>query len=99
MQLELDLSKHCIETELKRQHNQAVAGYFRATEKNRRQIELTIDISQQALTDLDFGHLRATYPQLAGGMQASVTLQECNGQVDIIIDGTIIASFEMKKLG
>lgn len=97
MQLELDLSKHCIETELKRQHNRAVASYFRVPEKDRRQIEHTIDVSQQALSALDFGHLRATHPQLAGGMQADVTVREYNRQVDIIIDGTVVASFEMKR--
>jgi hypothetical protein len=96
MRLILDLSKHCIETELKRQHNRAVANYFRDSDKNRDQIELTIDMTQQALSTLDFGLLRAAHLQLAGGTHADVSLRRCRNRVDITIDDISVASFELK---
>jgi hypothetical protein len=97
MRLDLDLSKHCIQTELKRQYHRALAAYFHGDAKDRTQIEQIIEMTQQALSRLDFGHLRGAYPQLDGGTRAAVRFEERHRNVDIIIDGTKIGSFGIKR--
>lgn len=84
--LELDLSKHCIETDIKRQHNRALSVYFRpAADKER--IEQVIALTQFALESLDFAYLRSAYPSLAGHSDVRVSLVREDDRVAIIIDG------------
>ena len=84
--IELDLSRHCIETEIKRAYNHAISTYFK-TEKCRRPIEETISLAQRALELLDFPRLRAEYPPLARGTRLRVVLAEDNGVVTVFLDG------------
>lgn len=99
MRLELDLSKHCIQTELKRLHNRAVAGYFKSSKTQRKQIEQVIEMTQNALSTLDFGCLRTAHPQLAGGSPSTVALQKDNQRVDVLIGSTVVVSFEIRRQG
>lgn len=97
MRIELDLSKHCVETELKRQHNRAVSGYFNAGPGERQQLERTIELSQQALKALDFGRLRTRYPRLAGGVDVVAVLVENGGGVAMVLDEEVIDLTSFKK--
>ena len=62
MVLQLDLSTHCIETELKRQYNKSVSAYFKAGRKEKRLPSQTIEILHQTLETLNFEQLRSQYP-------------------------------------
>jgi hypothetical protein len=54
MDIRLDLSRHCIETEIKKQYNKAISTYFRAGLEEKRRLEPTIEVIRRALETLDF---------------------------------------------
>ena len=66
-QIPLDLSVHCIETELKRDYHQAIRAYFKSGEQKKERLEATISVLQHLLETVDFPRLRASHPVLAGG--------------------------------
>jgi hypothetical protein len=91
--LVLDLSRHCIETEIKRLNSRAVSDYFRAGKaKDKEAIEQIVALTQQALASLDFPGLRGTHAPLAGRTDARVELAKERGRLVIRIDGLAIAS-------
>ena len=65
MKIILDLSKHCIETEIKRFYNRSVSKYFKPN-ADKAGLEREIEILREVLETFDFKRLRNTYPQLAG---------------------------------
>ncbi|MBT8358296.1 MAG: hypothetical protein HKO79_00325 [Desulfobacterales bacterium] len=86
MNIKLNLSQHCIETEIKLLYNQSVLKYFKANDKN--QLEKQMKILQHALKTLDFKKLRSTYPELAGQCSDRVELSlNYNNQIIIQING------------
>jgi hypothetical protein len=87
MDIRLDLSRHCIETEIKKQYNKAISTYFRAGLEEKRRLEPTIEVIRRALETLDFSHLRTRYPPLAGGTDRNVILACENEDLTISIDG------------
>lgn len=87
MDIRLDLSRHCIETEIKKQYNKAVSAYFKAGKQEKQQLEPTIDVIHRALETLDFSHLRSQYPPLAGGTDRNIILSCVNEDLVITIDG------------
>ena len=90
MEIELDLSRRCIETEIRRQYNRALSGYFRADRSARERLERIIALTRLALESLDFNHLRSTFPPLAGRSGAGVRLTEKNGRAVITLDGEVV---------
>lgn len=93
MKLKLDLSSHCIQTELKRQHNRAVSDYFRADRAQHARIEQVVEITREALCALDFGALRSHHPRLAGNADADAELEKRGATVRVLLDGVAVASF------
>jgi hypothetical protein len=89
-ELKLDLSKHCIETEIKRQHNRAVGDYFRAAPSSRRRLEAVIEATRQLLESVDFRTLRSAYPPLSGQSEAHAVLAQEDDRFVIILDDTVI---------
>jgi hypothetical protein len=87
MDIRLDLSRHCIETEIKKQYNQAISSYFGAGAEEKRRLEPTIEVIRRALETLNFSHLRTHYPPLAGGTDRSVILACEKEKLTIAIDG------------
>jgi len=85
-EIELDLSRHCIETEIKRVYNYAISTYFK-TEKCRKPIEETISLTRRAFELLDFPRLRTEYPPLAGGTDLRVLLSEDDGVLTVFLNG------------
>lgn len=73
MQIKLDLSRHCIETEVKRQYNRSLSEYFKKKTPDDL-LERKIENLKEALTTLDFGRLRKTFPALAGHHEDEVIL-------------------------
>jgi len=86
MELQLDLSKHCIETACRRHYNKVISDYFKAGREEKRQLTDTIEMLFQALETLYFSRLRARYPALAGGTNKNVILALANDDLIIAID-------------
>jgi len=86
MKIKLNLSRHCVETEIKRLYNQSVLKYFKADDQDH--IEKQIEILQHALQTLDFGTLRNNYPELAGHSNDHIELSiDDYNQIIILING------------
>ena len=86
--MKLDLSKHCIETEIRRLYNRDVSRYIRL-KRGDRQIEADIELLKLALESLDFSQLRSGYPALAGraaGCTVELVASGADGIV-IMLDG------------
>lgn len=82
----LDLSTHCIQTEIKKLYNQAVSAYFRR-DSEKQDLENRIELLKNALESLDFQRLRSTYAELAGGREESVYLESGpDGQIHIKVN-------------
>ena len=73
MEIHLDLSRHCIETEVRRIYNRALSKYFKP-DGNKDTLEQIIDVTGKCLATFDFPGLRSRYPELAGGRAAEVVL-------------------------
>ena len=93
MKLHLDLTTHCIETELRRCYNKALAAYFKAGCREKGRLEQTIELASRALETLNFAKLRTQYPALAGGTDRQVSLSSAKAGFVITIDGQKIAVF------
>ncbi len=89
--IKLNIGKHCIETELRRQHNRSLSEYFRS-ESDKERLEEDIDMLTTALKQLDFAHLRSRYPELAGGHDdADVSLSKVGqDQIAITVNGKAV---------
>jgi len=89
MIITLNLNKHCIQTEIKRQYNKLISEYFKSDpSENKDMIEAKIDLFQHALEDLDFGRLRSRYPELNGGGSDDIVLSAgSDKQLTILING------------
>jgi len=78
IQIELNLSRHCIATEVKRLHNRRISDYFKGRgEKG--VLETEIYLLARALEELDLPALRGHHPRLAGGESVSVVLSGAEG--------------------
>lgn len=87
MKFRLDLSSHCVGTEIKRLHNRSLSRYFKADGSEKVRLETTIDCLHQALTRMDFSRLRTAHPALAGFTTQEVTLCRENDRLRILVDG------------
>ncbi len=65
IQIDLDLSRHCIETALHRRYNQDISRCLRA-EVREQDLEDEITLLKSALESFDFGFLRSNWPELGG---------------------------------
>ncbi|WP_222427475.1 hypothetical protein [Desulfobotulus alkaliphilus] len=70
--VELDLSRHCVLTEIRRQQERAVALALkgRADEK----VFERAEVLKEILESVDLKSLRGKYPQLQGGTEERITL-------------------------
>ena len=95
--IRLDLSKHCIETEIKKVYNQSVFRYFKAgSDKN--QLENQIDILKKAMEQVDFAGLRRVYPELEGHNHSEVFLsKDAENRMVITINDQKIEPLICKK--
>jgi len=92
MKIKLNLSRHCIETEMKRQYNKALSAYFKSgPEGDKQALEARIELLQQGLENFDFNRLRAHYPELRGDVEAKVVLAPTEeNKPEILINGEAI---------
>lgn len=98
MKIKLDLSAHCIETEIKRIYNRALSDYFKAG-ADQGLIEKRIEITQLALKTFDFAQLRIKYAPLAGHTDQIILLAQDKNKLSITIDGRPIEPITKDALG
>jgi len=72
-QIELDVSRHCIASEVKRLHNRRISDYFKGR-GDKASLEPEIALLARALEELDLPALRGRHPRLAGGEAVTVLL-------------------------
>lgn len=94
MDVPLDLSAHCIETELNRRYNRAISEYFKAGLQERKLLEPIIDMFRLALETLDFAKLRARYPAFCGGAHQNIRIACKDKHLFISIDDITIDPFD-----
>ena len=73
--IKLDLASHCIQTEMKRQHNRLVSACLKGG-GDREFLEGCVELLIRALTELDLPAMRGKTRALAGGDGISVVLFE-----------------------
>jgi hypothetical protein len=87
LRMRLDLSRHCIETEIKRRHSRLVGRALKSM-AFAESLEGEIELLRQALERFDFGLLRIRYPALAGHSMELVELEsDERGEPTIRING------------
>ncbi len=90
VKIRLDLSRHCIETEIKRLYNRSVALYFK-DQANKQELEIRIEVLKEALERLDFPFLRSRHPILSGSAGRGVFLAvDAEGDMCIISEEEVI---------
>lgn len=87
----LNLSSHCIETEIKRLHNRTLSRYFKADDAEKVHLEAILECLLLALDRLDFGRIRTAYPALSGGASREVSLRLAKNRLQILVDDQPIA--------
>ena len=89
MKILLDLNQHCIQTAVKRKYNQLISIYFKSNRtENKKTVEAEISLLKQALENLDFAWLRATYPELRGGGPEEIEISSgTDNNITILING------------
>ncbi|MBS3758549.1 MAG: hypothetical protein KGY61_07785 [Desulfobacterales bacterium] len=95
MNIKLDLSRHCVETEMKRQYNKTISAYFKKKpDEDKQALEAQIDLLQQGLETFDFNRLRGEYPELRGEEVAEVELSATeDDKPQILINGKAIDAY------
>jgi hypothetical protein len=66
MQIPLDLSRHCIETEIRRQYRRTLEAALKSAPPPAH-VEARLELLVAALESLDFPRLRSAHRVLAGG--------------------------------
>jgi hypothetical protein len=84
--IELDISRHCIETEVKKLHDRAVSAYF-GNREDKATLELMIQFTRYALEVIDFSQLRTQHPPLAGNTNLPVRLIADNDALALLLNG------------
>jgi hypothetical protein len=82
--IDLDLSRHCIQTASRRCYEKALSECLRSKGESGN-LESRVDLLQQALETLDFSLLRSRWPELAGGCTANVGLSREKGRIFVHI--------------
>ncbi|HSO20350.1 MAG TPA: hypothetical protein VLT88_12885 [Desulfosarcina sp.] len=73
MKIRLDLSGHCIETEVNRRHEAAMSRYFKGRE-DVDALDAELVLLEAAIDAFDFEGLRSGWPVMAGGEERPVFL-------------------------
>lgn len=90
--IKLDLSAHCVETEIRRQYNVRISLYFKAGASiDKTELETEIELLVEALENFNFKRLRGRHPFLAGSSYDDVRLvRDAAGRIQIQHNGNNI---------
>ena len=83
MKIRLDLSKHCIETAIRKQYHKTISRCFKTPEQ-REELQAELELLIHALESFDFPLLRRTYPKLEGHCCHEVVLETDERQHPVI---------------
>lgn len=87
IRINLNLSRHCIETAIRRRYNRCLSRSFKTGTLDK-DLECEINLLKTALELLDFSYLRSTWPELAGHGKAMVTLRwDRRNRIGILVNG------------
>ncbi|MFO7497556.1 MAG: hypothetical protein R6X05_18170 [Desulfobacterales bacterium] len=85
--IRLDLSRRCIQTEIKRQYERSLAACLRSP-AGAEALAATVETLRSALETLDFPKLRAAHTALAGGQSDRVEIVRSAGnRLTLLING------------
>lgn len=94
MQLIIKLTKHCIETEVKKEYETLIKRYFDKKRFNDEKafIETLIEPLKFFLEHADFSFLRSNFPELNGnnGLQVVLSIPEKKFETKLIFNNNII---------
>jgi hypothetical protein len=89
-EIHLDLRRHCVETEIKKLYNLALAGYFKPG-CDRPELEARIGLLKLALENFDFPGLRSRHSDLCGGSSQRVVLfEEPEGEPQLRVGDALV---------
>jgi hypothetical protein len=90
--IRLDLSAHCVETEIRRQYDIRISRYFKAgASGDKADLEREIELLLEALENFDFKRLRSRHSFLAGSSHDDIRLiRDAGGRARIQHNGNII---------
>ncbi len=92
VRIPLDLSRHCIETEVKRRFNSTLSDYFKA-KGERAKLERELELLQAALAEFDFSYLRTRHEDLSGNSATGVALIDTGEDLPVLtVDGRPVAT-------
>jgi hypothetical protein len=83
MKVRLDLSKHCIETAIRKQYHRTLSRYFK-TPDQREALQAELEVLIHAMESFDFPLLRRTYPELEGHGSHEVILEMDGGNHPVV---------------
>lgn len=91
MEIPLDLSKHCIQTEIKKLYSRSIGTCFRES-VNPEEMEDRIEMLREALEGFDFAGLRTKHRELCGGDSTSriCLIKDPDGRILISINGNAV---------
>lgn len=91
IRIPLDLSTHCIQTEIRRLYKRLLSACLKSPDNNEA-AEKELELLKKALETWDFPALRAGHRELAGGQANDVVLTaDYTGRLFIMMNGQIIS--------
>ena len=99
IRINLNLSRHCIETAIRRRYNRCLSRSFK-TRSLDKDLKREINLLKTALESLDFSYLRSTWAELAGHGKAVVTLGwDRRHRIGILVNGHPIEFIDQPASG
>jgi hypothetical protein len=99
MRIDLDLSRHCIATEVKRRYEASMRAYWKASQ-GREVLEQEIEALRVFLEHGDLAGLRSREPRLDQGSSSQVFLdvRPCE-RLWLEVDGEVVLELDLKGPG
>ncbi len=85
MEIDLDLSRHCIKTEIKRQYDKFISEYFKTKDPD---LEDKIEFLKEVLENIDLIGLRGRFQELAGN---------CEGDVQVVLESDRLFKIKINR--
>jgi hypothetical protein len=76
MEIQFEITSHCIQTEARKRYEQFISTYFKqaASDNDTDALEGQIEALRYFLEHADFRYLRSTYPILNGGQGGTIVV-------------------------
>jgi len=99
MRIELNLSRHCIATEVKRRYEACMRAYWKASQ-DREVLEQEIEALRELLERADLTGLRAREPRLDQGSSSQVCLEiRPFERLGLEVDGEVVFELDLSGPG